>query len=190
MGLGLLADTATFLPNYRTLVSADGYALHNLVAACPPLDTNSVYCNLLQAGHFSATSYAAFVDPAAALALQLAPELQVGNGDSLVASVTGYWLPDQEDHLFIWQVAVHPALRGRGIGLKLLQGLLAQPLIARRVKYLATTITADNSASWALFTRLASKLAVDSQRQEYFDSHTHFAGKHASEWLFKIGPFA
>ena len=36
--------------------STDGFALNNLVERCKPLDTNSVYCNLLQCSHFRNTS--------------------------------------------------------------------------------------------------------------------------------------
>src|SRR5690606_9709400 len=39
--------------------ATDGYALNQLVKRCPPLDTNSVYCNLLQCSDFSATGIAA-----------------------------------------------------------------------------------------------------------------------------------
>ena len=40
----------------------DGFQLNQLVAASPPLDTNSVYCNLLQCQHFAETSVAAVVN--------------------------------------------------------------------------------------------------------------------------------
>ena len=43
----------------RRPVDTDGYALSQLIERCPPLDTNSVYCNLLQCTDFSATSIAA-----------------------------------------------------------------------------------------------------------------------------------
>ena len=39
--------------------STDGYALNSLVERCKPLDTNSVYCNLLQCSDFADTSIAA-----------------------------------------------------------------------------------------------------------------------------------
>lgn len=43
----------------RTPVKDDGYRLHQLVAECPPLDPNSIYCNLLQCSHFAETGVAA-----------------------------------------------------------------------------------------------------------------------------------
>ena len=35
--------------------SEDGAAVHDLIAACPPLDTNSLYMNLIQTTHFAQT---------------------------------------------------------------------------------------------------------------------------------------
>lgn len=46
----------------RTPVKDDGYRLHQLVAECPPLDPNSIYCNLLQCSHFAETGVAAEID--------------------------------------------------------------------------------------------------------------------------------
>ena len=34
----------------------DGHDVYKLIASCPPLDQNSMYCNLLQCTHFSSTS--------------------------------------------------------------------------------------------------------------------------------------
>ncbi|MBC7172413.1 MAG: MarR family transcriptional regulator, partial [Polyangiaceae bacterium] len=61
--------------------STDGPALHALVRICPPLDQNSLYCNLLQCTHFSATSIVAM------------------QGGRLVGSVTGYVPPTAPDTL-------------------------------------------------------------------------------------------
>src|SRR5690554_7602315 len=37
----------------------DGSAVHALIARCAPLDTNSMYCNLLQCFHFAGTAVVA-----------------------------------------------------------------------------------------------------------------------------------
>jgi L-2,4-diaminobutyric acid acetyltransferase len=47
---------------FRSPDVQDGLAVHRLISQCPPLDTNSSYCNFLQASHFSATSVAAEID--------------------------------------------------------------------------------------------------------------------------------
>ncbi|MCG2634687.1 MAG: diaminobutyrate acetyltransferase, partial [Gammaproteobacteria bacterium] len=36
----------------------DGWAVSRLIGDCPPLDTNSVYCKLVQCHHFAGTSVA------------------------------------------------------------------------------------------------------------------------------------
>src|SRR3546814_16914023 len=41
--------------SFRNPVAEDAQAIHDLIAACPPLDTNSLYCNLLQCTHFAET---------------------------------------------------------------------------------------------------------------------------------------
>lgn len=66
----------------------DGVSINRLVEQCPPLDKNSLYCNLLVCTHFSNTSAVAEVD------------------GKLVGFVSGYFIPNEEKTLFIWQVAV------------------------------------------------------------------------------------
>src|SRR3546814_13244218 len=40
---------------FRMPKAEDGAAISKLIAACPPLDRNSAYCNLLQCSHFADT---------------------------------------------------------------------------------------------------------------------------------------
>ena len=148
----------------------DGFALHQLIDACAPLDPNSVYCNLLQCSHFAETGVAA--------------EL---NGE-LVGFISGYIPPAQPDTLFIWQVAVHEAGRGHGLGKRMLKEILKRPA-CKNVRYLDTTITDDNEASWNLFLSLARDLEAEHERSIKFDHERHFAGRHDSEYLLRIGPF-
>lgn len=150
--------------------SEDGYPLHQLIDACAPLDPNSVYCNLLQCSHFAETGVAA--------------EL---NGE-LVGFVSGYIPPTQPDTLFIWQVAVHSSGRGYGLAKRMLKEILRRPA-CENVRYLDTTITGDNEASWNLFLSLARDLDAETQRSVKFDRERHFAGHHDSEYLLRIGPF-
>lgn len=153
---------------------ADGAALHALVAACPPLDPNSRYCNLLHCTHFAATSVAA--------------ECSVGEQTELVGFISGYVPPERPDTLFVWQVAVHPDARGAGQGKRMLQHLLARPACSD-VRYLDTTVTADNAASEAMFRSFAADLGARVRRHRWFDGERHFAGVHDSEYLLRIGPF-
>lgn len=155
----------------RAPVPEDGMYVHKLVAQCPPLDPNSVYCNLLQSSHFASTSVAATLD------------------GELVGFISGYCLPERPDTVFVWQVAVGEAARGCGLATKMIKFILSQPA-CEKVSYLETTITEDNEASWALFTGAAKKLGADINSSVFFDKDTHFQGEHDSEMLVRIGPFS
>ncbi|WP_421849381.1 diaminobutyrate acetyltransferase [Marinomonas sp.] len=150
----------------------DGMAVNQLVASCPPLDTNSVYCNLLQASHFAETSVAASLE----------------NGE-MVGFVSGYIIPNQVDTLFIWQVAVSEKARGQGLAKKMVSSLLERSNCSD-VRYIETSITASNEGSWALFRRLANQLGVPLEESVMFDKQDHFKGKHDTEHLVRIGPFS
>lgn len=155
----------------RPPAATDGRAVHALVASCPPLDPNSLYCNLLQCSHFAPTCCIA--------------ELQ----GRVVGFVSGYLLPQDREVLFIWQVAVAAEARGSGLGKRMLADLLARPVCAA-VTTLHTTITQANRASWALFESLARDLAAPLAASECFERDAHFDGHHDTEWLVSIGPFA
>lgn len=154
----------------RTPVAEDGYHVHRLVGQCPPLDPNSLYCNLLQCSHFSATSVAATLN------------------DQLVGFVSGYCVPARPDTVFIWQVAVGEAARGRGLATQMIDFILSQPA-CRAVAYLETTITKENDASWALFRRVAELRGAEMNSGTLFDHYRHFHGEHESEILVRLGPF-
>lgn len=147
----------------------DGKRVHALVRECQPLDENSLYCNLLQCTHFSATSIAAVAEGA------------------LVGFISGYIRPDQPDTLFIWQVAVSKRARGCGLGKRMLASLLKRPETAD-VRYVETTITPDNDASWGLFRSFTRQHNTSAQESVLFESHRHFGGKHKDEHLLRIGP--
>ncbi|MEP3856990.1 MAG: diaminobutyrate acetyltransferase [Porticoccus sp.] len=148
----------------------DGVRVHQLVAQCPPLDPNSIYCNLLQCTHFSGTSVAADIE------------------GELVGFISGYRPPQQTSTLFIWQVAVGEKARGQGLASRMLVNILARDE-CKEVDHLETTITEDNQASWALFQGLADKLQAPLTQSPQFDRELHFAGQHDTEVLVRIGPF-
>ncbi len=147
----------------------DGFRVHQLVDECPPLDPNSIYCNLLQCSHFAETSVAAEMD-----------------GD-LVGFISGYIPPLQSDTIFIWQVAVHEKGRGQGLAKRMLNEIVARDA-CRNVTHMETTITWDNEASWALFKSFARDMDAELTHHEHFEKGTHFGGKHDSEYLLRIGP--
>lgn len=153
----------------RPPTSTDGQAVNQLVASISELDSNSTYCNLLQCSHFSATSAIAC------------------DASQVVGFVSGYRLPESPEVLFIWQVAISQAARGKRLASNMIQHLLERPQ-NHGVRFLETTITADNDASWALFNSIARHYACKGERSVLFDQHSHFAGLHDSELLFRIGP--
>ena len=158
----------------RTPNAQDGYALNQLVAHSPPLDRNSLYCNILQCSHFADTAIVAEWKEQPAL---------------LAGSISGYCLPQQPDTYFLWQVVVAAEARGLGLAKAMMKALLEQLAAKRGVCWLATTITPDNEASWALFRGVARDLGVACKDEVWLQRDIHFKGEHDSEHLLRIGPF-
>lgn len=149
--------------------SEDGIEVFNLIAACPPLDPNSIYCNLLQCSHFATTSVVA------------------QDQNTLVGFISGYRMPDSLDTLFIWQVAVSDKARGQGLASKMICNILNRETCGD-VNYIETSITESNRPSWALFQSIASHYKAELNQTVLFDKHKHFAATHDTEYLVRIGP--
>nr|WP_269430558.1 diaminobutyrate acetyltransferase [Sphingomonas sp. Ag1] len=154
--------------------ATDGPAVTALIAACPPLDRNSPYCNLLQCEHFGDHCV-------------IAEEVIAEEAGRMIGWVSGYRPPSDPTAFFVWQVAVAPEGRGRQLASRMINHLMQQPA-QQGVTHLITTITADNEASWGLFQRLARTWSATLERRTMFDRETHFAGAHATEFLARIGP--
>jgi L-2,4-diaminobutyric acid acetyltransferase len=151
-------------------VATDGAAVYHLIERCPPLDTNSRYCNLLQCTHFADTAIVA-----------------ERNGE-MVGFVSGYVDPRRTDTLFVWQVAVDPECRGQRLATRMLTKLLERES-CRGVRYLTTSITPDNTASQRTFRALADALDANLTTTPWLSSQRHFEGCHDPEDLIRIGPF-
>ena len=167
------ADSANITELNITLTppnSKMGWQVNQLIQQCPPLDTNSTYCNILQCDHFASTSVAAFLD------------------QQMVGFISAYIQPEQVDTLFIWQVAVHEKARGQSLAKNMLLHILERPQ-CQTIRYLETTITESNKASWALFESLARAKKAKTSRQIQYDSSSHFQQQSPTEWLMRIGPF-
>lgn len=154
----------------RVPMASDGMALNRLVAHCPPLDLNSIYCNLLQCTHFAETCVAACL------------------GEELVGFVSGYVVPSEPSILFVWQVVVAPPARNCGLASRMLLELLERPA-CNAVSRLHTTVTPGNGPSIAMFSRLADKLDAPLRQGVWFERDAHFGGQHPDEILLEIGPF-
>ncbi|MDO3386346.1 diaminobutyrate acetyltransferase [Gilvimarinus sp. SDUM040013] len=158
---------------FRHPTAEDGRFVHALVAANPPLDPNSLYCNLLQCSHFAKTAMAAFK--------------VTEDGEQMVGFVSGYIPPEQPHVLFVWQLLVDKAGRGKGLAKRLVKAQLGGEA-CKVVTHIHTTITPDNDASWGVFKSLAKEWDAPLSSGVYFDKETHFGGEHDSEHLLEIGP--
>ena len=94
-------------------------------------------------------------------------------------------LPDDPETLFVWQVAVHADARGHGLAGRMLRGLLDRPA-CKDVKRLQTTITSNNAASWALFTRFAERIGATLESEARYRNEDHFDGRHKTEHMVTI----
>lgn len=156
--------------NIRRPNAMDGKAVHALIAQCPPLDGNSLYCNLLQCTHFAETCAVAE---------------QQGR---ILGFVSAYIVPAPlSETLFIWQVAVRAVARGRGLGERMIREILTRDA-CMDVDQIETTVAPDNAPSWALFERVAAQLGANMRRQVLFERDLHFGGGHDSEVKCTIGP--
>ncbi|MQY42513.1 diaminobutyrate acetyltransferase [Epibacterium sp. SM1969] len=155
------------LPALRKPVAKDGAEVWKLVRACRPLDENSMYCNLLQCDHFANTCVIA--------------ELS----DEVSGWISAYVMPNEPDTLFVWQVAVAEAARGRGLGALMLQNILNRPQ-CKDVTRVQTTITADNEASWALFRKFARLKGAEIEVKAHYTQALHFQDRHKTEHLVTI----
>lgn len=152
---------------FRKPNKEDGLRVHELIESCPPLDTNSSYCNFLQTAHFRDTC------------------VVVERDGKVVAFTSGYIRPDSPDTLFVWQVAVSATERGQGLGLQMLNELLTRKN-TQQVRFLETTITDDNKGSWALFDKLNTQSCLRGEVTTFLDKHKHFSNAHDSEYLYRI----
>lgn len=163
----------------------DGPAVSRLIARCAPLDTNSLYCNLLQCSEFSDTCAIALANVAVAGA---------DEGEQVVGFVSGFIPPRRPDTLFVWQVAVDPTMRGQRLGPRLIHHILSRhqqagPGLHGPLTHVQATVTPTNTASQRMFASLASDLSTRIHSEPGFDRDLHFGGEHESEHLFTIGPF-
>lgn len=149
----------------------DAAEVHTLIAACPPLDGNSLYANLIQCTHFAQSCAVA------------------RSGGKVVGWISGHRLPDDNRTYFLWQVAVLPEARGTGLARRMLADILART-DQSGIEQLQTSITRTNEASWALFQSIAAWLSAPLREEPWFDRERHFRGRNDSEFLVTIGPFA
>ncbi|MDQ3402562.1 MAG: diaminobutyrate acetyltransferase [Actinomycetota bacterium] len=142
----------------------DGSAIWRIARDSGTLDLNSSYAYLLWCRDFADTSAVVRVD------------------DDVVGFVIGFIRPSEQHTLVVWQIAVEESSRGNGFAGRLLDHLVDR----LAVRYLETSITADNTASIALFESLAERRGAVVERAELFHAE-QFPDDHDTENLYRIG---
>ncbi|WP_142847459.1 diaminobutyrate acetyltransferase [Telmatospirillum sp. J64-1] len=143
-----------------------------LVRAAGTLDLNSCYVYLMLARWHAATSIVA--------------EAADDENGPLAGLITAYRLPEQPDHLFVWQVGVAPEYRGIGLAGRMLDSLVRRldpaPLMVE------TTISPSNTASQSLFRSFARRFSASVTEEMCFPEDLFPGAGHEAELLFRIGP--
>jgi diaminobutyrate acetyltransferase len=154
---------------YRGASPEDGKALYDLVDDGGVLELNTCYSYVLMCDHFGSTTVVAEHDGEA------------------VGFVTAYRPPSHPDTVFVWQIGVHPRMRGRGVARGILEALVKRPA-CRGVRYLEATVTPSNTASRRLFQSFARSYGAPYEWSEGYPG-TIFGEDHEPEDLIRIGPF-
>ncbi|MCD0447208.1 diaminobutyrate acetyltransferase [Glycomyces sp. A-F 0318] len=152
----------------KTPTPADGPLMWELAIEAGGLDVNSRYAYLLWCRDFADASVVA------------------RSGDRLAGFITGYRRPDSPDTLFVWQVAVGPDFRRRGLASRMLDHL-AESSRSEGVRFVEATVTPDNKASMHLFGSFAKANGADLTRDVLFSEH-ELGSDHGPEVLHRIGP--
>lgn len=148
----------------------DGTAIWELVKETGVLDINSAYSYIMLGEYFSDTC------------------LIAEHKGNMVGFVSGFIPQQQEDTLFVWQVAVAGSERGRGLARTLLLKVLELPACVN-VHYLECTVTPSNKPSTRLFRAIARELGTELNIREGFEGELFPEDGHEGERLFRIGPF-
>lgn len=163
------AINVTPVLRFRSPTAEDAQAIRQLIRQCPPLDVNSCYAYLLQSVHLQDTCVVAEA------------------GRHIVGYVSAYHPPKSPDTLFVWQVAVAPAWRGRRLAQQMIQNLLDRRSCLH-VRQLETTVSPGNHASENLFRSLARQYQARCDIEQFFGNDLFDDPSHAPERLFRISP--
>ncbi|ACL02877.1 L-2,4-diaminobutyric acid acetyltransferase [Desulfatibacillum aliphaticivorans] len=153
-------------PLMRPPKPGEGLVVHELIRNCAPLDLNSEYAYHLLCRHFASTCVIA--------------ELE----SRIAGFISGYIKPSDDQTFFVWQVAVSPDFRKRGLGLSMLHWLADQT----DCKQFETTISPSNKASQSLFLRFAADRGLNVRRETFIESYETEKGLHEEEILFRFVP--
>ena len=154
----------------RNTTLDDGRDIWHLVKNSGVLDLNSAYCYLLLCDQFAETC------------------LVGEQNGQVIAFVTAYIKPQDENTLFVWQIGIDQRLRGHGLGKKLLSALLTQPA-CRHINKIQATVSPSNQASLNLFKSLTRQLKTNFHSEPYYGCEVFPDAEHEQEDLITVGPF-
>lgn len=155
----------------RTPETTDGAGVWRLVRRAGRLDVNSAYCYLMLCDMFRSTCAIAELD------------------GMPVGFVSAFVKPENRDTLFVWQVAVDPEHRGKGLGAAMLSEL-TQRAYSEPIRYMEATVSDSNAASRRMFERFAESMGSPCVHAEGGYAAELFPGSgHEGEPLLRIGPF-
>jgi L-2,4-diaminobutyric acid acetyltransferase len=154
----------------RAPIVEDARRIWELVRDDGTLEANTAYCYLLLCSHFAGSG--------------LVAELE----GEIAGYVMAYRPPSDSDAVFVWQVGVAPAGRGRGLGRRMLDRLIERPA-NRDVRFLTATVDPDNVPSNKLFGAFAREQGAEIKTEAGYGAEL-FPPGHAPEPLLRIGPLA
>ena len=127
------------LPAVRHCIENDAAALHALIGKLPPLTVHTSYTYWAMCRYARATSF-------------------VAEHDGTLVGLAMGWMPASiPSSLFVWQLGVAPAWRGKGLGDRLLDRM-TRAARESGAECLEFTIGRDNDASRRVFGRLARRI--------------------------------
>lgn len=144
----------------------DAKKIVNLIKIGGTLDLNSEYLYLLQTTHFQESCCVAVYK------------------DEIVGFVSGYMIPQKNEQLFIWQVAVAKALRGQNLAMRMIMYIVDK----LNVNYIISTVSPSNHSSIRVFQKIAQSLNTNIVDEVLFKI-SDFNDAHEEEVQYTIGPF-
>ena len=153
-------------PQMRHPEPGDAFMVHDLIRNCAPLDLNSEYAYHLLCRHFASTCVITQVE------------------SQIAGFISGYTQPTNPHIFFVWQVAVSPFFRKRGLGLSMLHWLAEHSDCTQ----FETTISPSNKASQSLFVRFANDRRLDVHKETFIQAYSTENGLHEEEILFRFTP--
>ncbi|MDG0809129.1 diaminobutyrate acetyltransferase [Cohnella rhizosphaerae] len=150
--------------------ASDGAGAWRLVRRAGRLDVNSAYGYLMLCDMFRATCVIAESE------------------GTPIGFVSAFVKPENRDTLFVWQVAVDPEHRGKGLGAAMLSELI-QRAYSEPIRYMEATVSESNAASRRMFERFAASMGSPCGYAEGGYPAELFPGSgHDGEPLLRIGP--